>query len=58
MKRYYPLGNIDDLIKNVLLIHLPALRCLDLGMNYRGDGWPSTIVISSTYLYATCFYKI
>ena len=33
MERRYPLGDREDLIKNTLLIDLPALRHLDLGMN-------------------------
>lgn len=45
MECYYPLGNMEALIKNILLIHLPALRHLDLGMNYGGGDWPSSTAI-------------
>ena len=45
MERRYPLGDREDLIKNTLLIDLPALRHLDLGMNYGGGDWPSTTMI-------------
>lgn len=39
------------LINNVLLIHLPALRSLDLGMNYYGTRWPITTAVAPlTYL--------
>jgi hypothetical protein len=34
-----------------VLVHLPALRSLDLGMNYYGTRWPITTAIASlTYL--------
>jgi hypothetical protein len=39
------------LINNILLIHLPALRSLDLGMNYYGTSWPITTAVAPlTYL--------
>jgi hypothetical protein len=39
------------LMKNILFIHLPALRSLDLGMLYYGTCWPiTTAIIPLTYL--------
>ena len=42
------------LIDNVLLIHLPELRSLDLGMDYYGTSWSmATAVVPLTYLRVT-----
>ena len=39
------------LINHILLIYLPALRSLDLGMEYHGTNWPlTTAIIPLTYL--------
>ena len=39
------------LMKNLLRIHLPALRSFDLGINYYGTSWPFlTEVVPLTYL--------
>ena len=39
------------LTNNVLLIHLPALRSLDLGMDYYGTSWSiSNAIVPLTYL--------
>ncbi|CAF2955633.1 unnamed protein product [Rotaria sp. Silwood2] len=47
----YPIGDIEALIENFILIHLPALRSLDLGMNYYGTRWFfTTAIVSLTYL--------
>ncbi len=45
IKFKYPLGDVSKLIRNFALVHLPALRALDLGMNYHRTGWP---IISTT----------
>ena len=51
MKHHYPLCDMETFIKNILLIQLPALRHLDLGMNYRGGDWPSiTAVVPLIYM--------
>ncbi|CAF3056610.1 unnamed protein product [Rotaria sp. Silwood2] len=42
----YPLGDMVTLINNVLLIHLPALRSLNLGMNYYMTSWPITTAVA------------
>ncbi len=40
-----------SLINNVLLIRLPALRSLDLGIEYYGTSWPiTTAIVPLTYL--------
>ncbi len=51
MKFEYPIGDMVTLINNVLLIHLPALRSLDLSMNHYQTWWPITTAITPlTYL--------
>ncbi|CAF4056777.1 unnamed protein product, partial [Rotaria sordida] len=45
------IGAIGQLIATILLTRLPALRSLDLGMNYYGTNWPiNTAVTPLTYL--------
>ncbi|CAF4986197.1 unnamed protein product [Rotaria sp. Silwood1] len=47
----YPIGDIEALIENFIFIHLPALRSLDVGMNYYGTRWFfTTAIVSLTYL--------
>lgn len=54
MKFQYPIGDMALLIDNVLLIHLPELRSLDLGMDYYGTSWSmGTAVVPLTYLRVT-----
>ena len=51
MEKYYPMGDIKPLIDQVLLFQLPALRSLDLGVNYYGTGWPfTTVMVPLTYI--------
>lgn len=39
------------LLNNIILIYLPALRSLDIGMNYYGTRWPiTTTIVPLTYL--------
>ncbi len=43
------------LIDSILLIHLPALRSLDLGMENYGTSWPiTTAIVPLTYLGFLC----
>ncbi|CAF1311500.1 unnamed protein product [Rotaria sordida] len=51
MKFEHPTGDMTPLIKNILLIHLPALRSLDLGMEYYNTRWPiTTKIVPLTYI--------
>ena len=51
MARRYPVGDIVPIMKNVLLVRLPALRSLDLGVNYHRTGWPiTTAIVPLTYI--------
>lgn len=51
IKCYHPIGNIVDLIHNIFCAHLPALRSLDLGMNYYETPWRvTTTTVPLTYL--------
>ncbi|CAF4201985.1 unnamed protein product [Rotaria sp. Silwood2] len=51
IKFRYPLGDMVQLINNILLFQLPALRSLDLGMEYYGTRWPiTTAIVPLTYL--------
>ncbi|CAF4631235.1 unnamed protein product, partial [Rotaria sp. Silwood2] len=51
IKFIYTIADIAKLIKNIFFIRLPALRSLDLGMNYYGTCWPiTTAVVPLTYL--------
>jgi hypothetical protein len=51
IKFYYTIGAIAQLIATILFTRLPALRSLDLGMNYYGTNWPiNTAVTPLTYL--------
>ncbi|CAF3363864.1 unnamed protein product [Rotaria sp. Silwood2] len=50
----YPLGDMVTLIDNIILFHLPALRSLDLGMDYYGTCWSiTTAIVPLTYLRLT-----
>lgn len=51
MKLAYPIGDMVMLINNILFVHLPALRSLDLGVGYYGTYWPfTTAIVPLTYL--------
>ncbi|CAF3239946.1 unnamed protein product [Rotaria sp. Silwood2] len=51
IKFNYPTGDMVMLLNNILLIHLSALRSLDLGMKYYRTCWPiTTAVVPLTYL--------
>ena len=51
MEQHYPIGSIKNLIENVVLDRLPALRSLDGGMNYFGTCWPFThAIVPLTYI--------
>lgn len=51
----YPIGDMNDLLKRIVLVHLPALRSLDLGVNYNyGTTWPfisTTVPLTYIRLY-------
>lgn len=51
IERSYPIGDMKDLIDNVVLGRLPALRSLDGGMNYFQTCWPFThAIVPLTYI--------
>ena len=51
MKRRYPVGDMVLIMNDILLVQLPALRCLDLGVNYHRTGWPfTTMIVPLTYI--------
>lgn len=51
MKFEYPIGEMMMLTYNILLTRLPALRSLDLGMDYYGTYWSYTTTTAPlTYL--------
>ena len=45
MERRYPVGDMVPVMNDILLVQLPALRSLDLGVNYHRTGWPFTTTI-------------
>ncbi|CAF5111626.1 unnamed protein product [Rotaria sp. Silwood1] len=46
----HPLGDLEKLMHNILLIHFPALRSLDFGLNCYWMNWPITVHVPLTYL--------
>lgn len=52
LKQSYPIGSLVDLTKKIIFIHFPALRSLDLGMNYYGTpSWSFTnVIVPRTYI--------
>jgi hypothetical protein len=50
MEYKLPVNDIMNLTHNILLIHLPALRSLDLGLNYYWMEWPIIVHVPLTYL--------
>jgi hypothetical protein len=51
LKYYHPLGDIAMVMQNILFIYLPALRSLDLAMDYYATRWPvTTVMVPLNYL--------
>ncbi|CAF3213322.1 unnamed protein product [Rotaria socialis] len=46
----YPLGDLNKLMRDVLLIHLLSLRSLDFGFHYNLMRWPIAVHAPLTYL--------